>query len=376
VTKPRVVILGAGFGGLEAATTLSETLGEAIEIVLIDSGAHFVFGFAKLDVMLGRVQPEEVRNTYDRIRLPGVRFVNTEVTAIDPSERRVTTAEGEFTGDYLVIALGAELDFAATPGLLEHGNEFYSVAGVERLSEVIPSFTGGNVIIGVSGAPFKCPPAPSEAALMFDSHLRNLDVRADSSIKVVLPLPVPIPPSPEASQQILRRFTDRGIDFIPNRRVQALAPGQVLLDDGSTLPFDLYLGVPVHQAPRVVREAGFSAEGWIPVDSRTMATDFPNVYAVGDCASVGTPKAGVFAERQAKAVALNILAEVRGEKPSVQYDGWGTCYIEFGDEGVARVDVHFLDGTPTGELQEPTPELTAEKANFGTNRIARWFSAG
>ena len=184
----------------------------------------------------------------------------------------------------------------------------------------------------------------------------------------MLPLPVPIPPSPEASQQILRRFTDHEIDFVPHRRVQALSAGQAHLDDGSILPFDLYLGVPVHQAPPVVREAGFSPEGWIPVDARTMATTFPNVFAVGDCASVGTPKAGVFAERQASAVALNILAELRGEQPSVQYDGWGTCYIEFGDEGVARVDVHFLDGTPTGELQEPTPELTAEKANFGTEQ--------
>ena len=373
MTKTRVVILGAGFGGLEAATTLSEALGDAIEITLIDFGAHFVFGFAKLDVMLGRVEPHSVRNTYDRIRLPGVRFINTRVTAIDPSERRVSTDDGEFIADYLIIALGAELDFAATPGLLEHGNEFYSVEGVERLSEVIPSFAGGNVVIGVSGFPFKCPPAPSEAALMLDSHLRNLDLRSRTSIKVVLPLPVPIPPSPEASQQILRRFADRDIEFLPGRRVHALSPGVAALDDGSSLPFDLYLGVPVHKAPDVVQEAGFSPDGWIPVDSRTMATSFPNVYAVGDCAAVGTPKAGVFAERQAKAVALNILAELRGEQPSVQYDGWGTCYIEFGEEGVARVDVHFLDGTPTGELQEPTPELTAEKANFGTSRVARWF---
>ena len=374
-TKPKVLILGAGFGGLEAASTLSNAMGDDLDITLIDRDESFVFGFAKLDVMFGKALPKDVKNPYTKIRHAGVTFVNATITRIDPASRVVTTDVGEFDADAIVIALGADLAPDATPGLLDNGDEFYSVSGVERLRETLPKFNGGNIVIGVSGSPFKCPPAPSEAALMLDSYLRHRGSRDTATITLAMPLPIPIPPSPDASKSILERFQQRDIAFVPHTQVVGLDPGMAHLAGGGSLPFDLYLGVPIHRPPAVLVEAGFSEDGWIPVDSRTMATAFPNVFAVGDCASVGTPKAGVFAERQAKAVAENLIAQFRGAEPVSRYDGWGTCYIEFGDEGVARVDVHFLEGTPTGQLQAPSPQLTAEKQSFGPTRIARWFDA-
>ena len=167
----RVVVLGAGFGGLELTTLLSEAFGAAIDIVLIDKGESFVFGFSKLDVMFGRQQPQAVLHAYRDIVKPGVRFVQTVVRSIDPSAKRVETDAGTFDADVLVVALGADLDPASTPGLLEGGHEFYSVPGAFALRDVLPRFERGAAVIGVTGKSFKCPPAPSETALLLHDYL-------------------------------------------------------------------------------------------------------------------------------------------------------------------------------------------------------------
>ncbi len=173
----KIVVLGAGFGGLELASTLSEALGDTIDVTLIDKSDAFVFGFSKLDVMFARATPDAVRLPYSEIAKPGVRFVQETITAIDPEARRVKTDAGVHEADVLVIALGADYEMDATPGLAEAGNEFYSVAGAERLAEIIPKFSQGHVVIGVCGAPFKCPPAPSECALLLDDELTARGVR-------------------------------------------------------------------------------------------------------------------------------------------------------------------------------------------------------
>jgi sulfide:quinone oxidoreductase len=193
-----------------------------------------------------------------------------------------------------------------------------------------------------------------------------------------MPFGVPIPPSPAASEALLRTFAERGIEWHPERLVRALDPDRrvALLSDGGELPFDLFLGVPVHRAPAVVTEAGLTEDGWIPVDPLTLQTRFPAVYAVGDVTSVGTPKAGVFAEGQAAVVAERISALIRGQVSEEAYDGRGICYLEFGHDQVAKVDVTFLSGqAPTGGLEGPSAALAADKSTFGTTRVARWFGA-
>lgn len=147
-----------------------------------------------------------------------------------------------------------------------------------------------------------------------------------------------------------------------------------MLADGSELPYDLFLGVPVHRAPEVVVAAGLTTDGWIAVNSLTLETSFPGVYAVGDVTSVGTPKAGVFAEGQAGVVAAAISAQIRREDSTTSYDGNGTCYLQFGEDEVAIVNVTFISGqAPFGDMEGPSAELVADKIGFGTSRIARWF---
>jgi sulfide:quinone oxidoreductase len=374
-----VLILGAGFGGLELATTLSEALGEKVEMTLIDKAEAFVFGYSKLDVMFGRTSPEAVRLAYHDIAKPGVTVVKETITAIDPENRRVRTDGGEYEGDALVVALGADYDMGATPGLAEGGNEFYSVAGAQRLAELLPSFTHGRALVGVCGAPFKCPPAPSEAALLLHEYLSARGVREECEISFVLPLPSPVPPSPETSAALVQAFAERDIEFVPNTRVASLDPARrvAVFDGGGEMGYDLFLGVPKHRAPDVVLASGMVEDAYIPVNPRTLQTRYPGVYAVGDVAAVGVPKAGVFAEGAARVVARSLIAQIeRGEQPG-EYDGLGSCYIEFGGGRVGRVDVDFMSGPkPTGTFHAPSQELVEQKRQFGASRRARWFGRG
>jgi sulfide:quinone oxidoreductase len=371
----RVLILGAGFGGLELSTVLSES-GEDFDVTLIDKSDAFVFGFSKLDVMFGRTSAEAVRLHYRDVAKPGVRLLRETVTAIDPEARLVTTDAGVHDADVLVIALGADYDIAGTPGLAEGGNEFYSVAGAERLAGIIPTFSRGHAVIGVCDAPFKCPPAPSECALLLHDELTARGVRDDCQISFVIPLGTPVPPSPETSAALTQAFAERDIALITGRRVSSLDPARSVatLDDGTELAFDLFLGVPKHRAPDVVIASGMTEDGYVPVDSATLKTRLPGVYAVGDVATAGVPKAGVFAEGAARVVAQTLIAQARGEEPPGRHLGQGTCYIEFGHGQIGSVDIDFLSGPErTGVYHAPSAALMAQKERFGSSRRARWF---
>jgi sulfide:quinone oxidoreductase len=374
-STPRVVVLGAGFGGLELSTRLSETFGTDIELTLIDQNDAFVFGFSKLDVMFGRATPDQVSHPYSAFVKPGVQFVQAAILSIDPRARTVQTDAGLFTADVLVIALGADLDPDSTPGLREGGHEFYTVPGAFAARDVLDRFEGGRVVVGVLSTPFKCPPAPSETSLLLHEYLLERGLREQSEIALVMDFARPIPPSPDGSKALLEAFAERDIDWHPNREVSELDPARklALLRDGAEMPYDLFLAVPVHRAPAVVVEAGLTRDGWIPVDKVTFETEFPGVYALGDVAAVGTPRAGVFAEGHAAVAAEHIAARLRGGQSDAQYGGRGICYVEFGGGEIAMVDVTFFGERRSGELIGPSHELTQEKVDFGASRAQRWF---
>jgi sulfide:quinone oxidoreductase len=324
--------------------------------------------------MFGNAAWDSVRLPYSRYAKSGVRMVKTNITAIDPIARRVTTEAGIFEADYLVVALGADYDIAATPGLAQ-ADEFYSVAGAEALRRKLLDFRKGRALIGVCGAPYKCPPAPSECALMLHDYLSQRGVRDACEISFVLPLPSPVPPSPETSRALIAAFAERNIAFTPGRRVASIdnARKVAVLDDGAEMPFDLFLGVPRHHVPAVVVESGMAENGWIPVNPRSLETRYPNVYAVGDGANTGTPKAGVFAEGAAHAVASALIGRIYGGE-ATPYNGFGTCYLEFGGGRIGKVEVDFFSGPqPTGTYYEPSVDLRADKIAFGASRRARWF---
>jgi sulfide:quinone oxidoreductase len=373
--KSRVLVLGAGFGGMELSTLLSEALGEMADVTVIEKGDAFVFGYSKIDVMFGRATPEAVRLPYRNFVKPGVRFVQETITAIDPAARRVTTTGGTYEADFLVVALGADYDLAATPGLAEDGYEFYSVAGASRVREILPMFSKGPAIVGVSGFPYKCPPAPSECALMLHHYLATRGVRGACEITLVIPLSSPMPASADLSAALVAAFAETGIKLLLGRYVKALEPGRktAVLDDGTELPYALYLGVPKHQVPQPELASGMAENGWVPINVRTLETRFPGVYAIGDGAATGLPKAGSFAESAARAVASSILAKLKGGEATPN-TGTGSCLVEFGDGRLGWADLDFLSGPKlTSIYHAPSVAGRAHKVQFGAKRRARWF---
>lgn len=372
----RVVVLGAGFGGLELVTQLSESIPDKVSITLIDQNESFMFGFSKLDVLFGRLHVDEVWHSYRDIAKPGLEFRQEKVTSIDPKRRRVVTPTATYDADILVVALGADYDTGATPGLMEDGYEFYSTAGAERARDALARFGGGAVIVGVLGSFFKCPGAPNETVLLLHDYLSKRGLRESSSIHLISPMPMPIPISRKTSEAITTILEEHGIEYSPSARVTRLDPGRHIahLSDGHELHYDLFLAIPVHCAPDVVATSDLVEDGWIPVDPATFATRFPGVFAVGDVTSAPVPRAGGIAEGEAATLAQFLIAQLtEGESPP-PYDGAGACYVELGDDLVGRIDVNFLSyDTPVASFTAPSAALTHEKREWGASRARRWF---
>jgi sulfide:quinone oxidoreductase len=373
-----VVILGAGFAGLELATRLSESLANDVRATLIDQNDSFAFGFSKLDILFGRRAREDVLLHYHEISKEGVEFRQERVISIDPENRRVATDSATYEADILVVALGADYDFAAIPGFEEGGVEYYSVAGSERMREVLSGFDAGRILIGILGHPFKCPPAPFEGALLLHDHFVERGTRDSVEIRIVGPIAAPVPITKEVSMSILDALTERGIEYVPNQHIVDLdtQTNEVRLESGAAMPYDLFVGIPVHRAPQVLDSSGLAMDGWVPVEKTNLATRFPGVYAVGDVTALPMAKAGVFAEAAARVVADDIAARLRGDVLQRPYEGAGTCYIEFGGGMVGMVEANFLGGPkPTARLVGPSREIAADKVAFATSRRERWFGS-
>ena len=282
--KKHVLILGAGFGGLELATRLSETLQDPVRVTLLDRNDSFVFGFSKLDVMLGRQSAHDVRLHYSDFDKDGVEFRQETVTGIDPAARRVTTDAGSYEADFLVVAMGADYDMDATPGLEAGGFEYYTVAGAERLRDALADFDGGRVLVSVLGQPFKCPPAPFEGAFLLHEYFTQRGIRDSVRMTSTFPMQRPVPVTGEVSQLFRDALAARGIEELPQHLVTSIDPATrtAQLAGGGTLPYDLFVGIPIHRAPEPLAASGLAVDGWVPVDQTNLRTQFPQVYALGD----------------------------------------------------------------------------------------------
>jgi sulfide:quinone oxidoreductase len=378
--KRHVVILGAGFAGLELATRLSETVADAVDVTLLDRHDSFHFGFSKLEVMLGRESADAVRLPYGDVAKDGVEFRRETVVGIDPVARRVSTDAGDYDADFLVVAMGADYDMAATPGFEEGGYEYYTLAGAERLRDALADFDGGRVLVSVLGHPFKCPPAPFEGAFLMHELFARRGIRDAVEMTITFPMQRPVPVTGEVSQMFRDGLASRGIEELAQHLVTGIDPAarEARLATGVTLPYDLFVGIPVHRAPEPLAASGLAVDGWVPVDQANLRTRFPRVYALGDvCTGPRTvPKAGIFAESAAVTVADDIAAEISGKQPPAPYEASGVCYAEFGDGLVGKVEINFLRGdAPAARRHDPSHEYAAEKAEFGATRRARWFGS-
>ncbi len=378
----KILILGAGFGGLEAASGLSENLGNSHDITLIDKSDHFIIGFSKFEVMFGRRTAAQVKSYYADLAAEGVNFVQDTIEQIDLGRKIVTTHKASFSYDFLILGLGAELAPELMPGFVDGGFEFYSLDGAERLFPVLDRFTSGTLLLSIFGAPYKCPPAPFEAAFQLHDFFVGRGVRENIDIKMLIPGPVPLPVAPDAEEEIRRRFDQQNIALLRKHKVVAIDPAarQAQIEGRDALAYDLFIGVPHHRPPEVIRNSVLGAKGWIQVDKESLMTAYEGVYAVGDVTmipvaeGVSVPKAGAFAEDAARAVVSQITRKITGEGRPVKFNAVGACFLEFGEGQVAQINANFLgQSEPHVFLEGPSAALREGKDHFADDRIQRWF---
>ena len=378
----KVLILGGGSGGLATAGRLKELLGDKISITVIDKQRSFVMGFSLLRVMTGEKTEQEVTVPKEKVSQKGIKFINTEVNRIDVNNGIVRTDQGEFVYDYLVVALGAELAPEKIPGF-ESAFHMYTLEDAKKLRDALSSFRGGSIRLVVSSTPFKCPPAPYEAAMLIDDHLRNKGLRDKSDIQIFTPEPQPMPiAGPEVGNTVVSMLNEKGIGFHSNTKVSLIdgSSKQIVFENGSREKYDLLIAIPPHTTPKVIRESGGLADAseWISVDPKNMQTKYDRVYAIGDVAAVKLPsgmmlpKAATFAFGQAEIVASNIASSVLGTEAR-NWDGFGECFIETGSGNAAYGSGSFYSSPkPVINLQIPSKELRERKdvwGNYWTKRL-------
>lgn len=283
------------------------------------------------------------------------------MTGIDPATRRVKTDADSYEADFLVLAMGADYDMEATPGFRAGGFEYYTVAGAERLRDALGKFERGRVLVSVLGQPFKCPPAPFEGAFLLHEYFTRRGIRESVELSSVFPMQRPVPVTGEVAGMFRGALAARGIIEQPEHRVTSIDPATrtAQLANGGTLPYDVFIGIPIHRAPDPLAASGLAVNGWVPVDQTNLRTQFPGVYAIGDvCTGPRTvPKAGIFAEAAALVVADEISASIAGGEPPGPYRASGVCYAEFGDGLVSKVEIDFLTGPqPAARRHDPSTE--------------------
>lgn len=378
-----VLILGGGSGGLASAGRLKELLGDKVSVTVIDKQRYFVLGFSLLRIMTGEKSEQEVTVSKDKVSQKGIKFINTEVNMIDVKNGIVRTGQGEFGYDYLVVALGAELAPERVPGF-ESAFHMYTLEDAKKLRDALSSFRGGSIRLVVSSTPFKCPPAPYEAAMLIDDYLRRKGLRDKSDVQIFTPEPLPMPiAGPEVGNTVVSMLNEKGIGFHNNVKISIIdgSSKQIVFENGTREKYDLLIAIPPHTSPKVVRESPSLADatsGWIYVDPKNMQTKHDRVYAIGDVATIKLPsgmmlpKAATFAFGQAEIVAFNIASSVLGTETR-SWDGFGECFIETGSGNAGYGSGSFYSSPkPVINLQIPSKELRERKdawGNYWTKRL-------
>lgn len=377
-----IIVLGGGWGGVTAAAHLRRLLGAEHRVVLVEQRASLALCMANLWIMSGeRQDPRDGDLDLHALVDLGIEYVQATVESIDASARVVRTSAGELTGDYLVVALGAQRNGAALPGFGESALDLYERDGAQRIYERLSTFDGGRVVILVSRTPFSCPSAPYEAAFAADALLRERGVRDRCEVAVFTPEDLPMPVAGRrVGEALVEMLRARDIEFNPEHIAMKIdAQRKRVLFELDDTSFDLLIGVPAHVAPSVVREAGMTdASGWIPVDPSTLETRFAGVYAIGDVTAVRLangmflPKAGVFADSEARVVAANVAAAVGGDGAVSHYDGKGFCYIEVGGgEAAYGAGSFYALPSPRVTLEEPHTRFRQEKEDIERSVLAQ-----
>ena len=383
-----ILILGAGFGGLASANLLRKSLPHEQQITVIDKNPYFMMGLVNLWILSGIRNLEDSRVALNSLENKGIRFLNDEIISMDLSGGSVNTSQHKLEYDYLILALGAELAPERINGFIDNGGfDLYDAEQIPKLREEILSLKRGRIVICIIDIPYKCPPAPYEASLLINDILVKNGTRDSVDIDIYVPTPIALPiAGTKISQDVVDLLNNNHINFYPLHKLKTVLDKEIEFDNGKRINYDLLITIPPHKVPQIVNKSGLLSDirqNWIIVDRFTLRTKYKNVFAIGDVTeirldhSITLPKAGIFAEGEAKVVSQQIINEITNNNKKIhapKFDGKGFCFMEVGNKKAGYIDVDFYnEAGPITRLESPSEESYHRKVDFERSRICEWL---
>lgn len=327
----RAVVVGGGVGGIVAANHLARR-GQRLEVVVLDGHDDHICQPLLPHVPLGLRRPDELRRALRPLLHPRVRLDMRRGIGIDTAARTVALEGGGALGfDALVLATGVRVAPERIPGFREAAYHFHCVNRAATLAEQLAAFPGGDLVVGGTHLPSKCPLAPLEMAFLLDEHLAQGGRRSRTRIHCVSPYARASSLAPVADLAE-RLFEARGIQAHCSFAAAAVEPErrELRAASGEVIGFDLLILVPPQKTAPLLRDSGLTGENdFVPTDARTLRVA-PCVYAVGDNADLPAPKLGSAAVLQARVAARNAACELAGLPQRAAYDGSSAFLMETG----------------------------------------------
>lgn len=379
-----VLILGGGVGGVVAANTLRKRLPRSYRIVVIERRSHHLFQPSLLWMLIGERRRDQIERPLKQLTKKNIDVIHGDIEKIDPTEQTVQVNGEVMRGDWMIVALGADLATEKIPGMSDTGPSFYTPEGAENIWRQIKDMKKGRVVV-LTGAPaYKCPAAPYEAAMLLDGYFRRDGRRGQIAIDIYAAEPGPMGVTGTANSAAVRQMVEaKNIGYFPQHQIESIDPQtrQCKFTNGVTASYDVLLYVPPHKAPNVLVQAGLTGEnGWVAVDRATMQTRFDRVWALGDATAIALkngkmlPKAGAFAHSQAEAIANTIADSIRGTSEVHVFNGMGSCFLETGAGRAGFGSGNFYaEPEPDIAMREPSRMWHMGKILFEKSWWWKWF---
>lgn len=382
----RVVILGGGTGGTLTANRLRRRFpGNELEITVVDQDGTHVYQPGLLFVPFGLAHPDEIVKPRDRQLLGGIDFFEQAIDHVDVEADTVHLEDGtELAFDVLVVATGARLMPEETEGLLGPGwmekvFTFYDLPGASALAARLATFEGGRLVVNVVDMPIKCPVAPLEFAMLADWFFDDRGMRDRVEITYVTPLDAAFT-KPVAARALAGLLDEKQIELVTEFNTGQVdgEAGRLMSFDGREVPFDLAVVVPLHGGAEYVgRSPGLGDDlDFVPADERTLQSEAkPNVFVIGDAASVPTSKAGSVTHFEGEVLVENVSRFLAGEPLDAEYDGHANCFIETGFHKALMIDFNYETEPVGGHYPGPVglPLLKESRINHLGKLMFQWF---
>ena len=373
-----VVIVGGGTGGTVLANNLADRLSaelaaDEVRVTLLNDGPDHVYKPVWLYVPFGEREPADGRRPLRDLVDGAIDVRDDRVTDLDTDARTLTLA-GSSRGlsyDHLVLATGSTLAPEEVPGLAEGGHDYYSESGALALRDELLSFTEGHLVLSVVGTPHMCPAAPLEFVFMADAWFRERGLREAVDITYTYPIQR-VHGNPHIAEWARPLLDERDIGVETFFNAEEVDPDAETIHsmEGTDLDYDLLVGIPPHRGVDLIADAGLGDRGWVEVDKHTLEADAAeDVYALGDTAATGVPKAGSVAHYQAGVVAKRITSALRDRPATARYDGKTLCFLETGTDEASFVEFDYEN--------PPAPVTPSEKLHWAklAYNEAYWLTA-